>query len=261
MSAIIPPNGRNGRPRTLARWHRRLGLVAAVLVLVLAISGLLLSHAAGLGLDRVSVHAPWLLRHYEIEPRSPPRASKTAAGWLVWIDGRLFLDGRPLVRGFGIPLGTAGLEGMVAVAAEAEVLLLTPEGEVIERIGMESLPGTIEAIGHASGDAIAVLSGGQVHLTRDFLDWEAKPGAAVTWGAARTELPKTVRTRALAAWRGEGLPLTRLLADVHSGRFFGAIGPYLMDAAAIALIALAISGLVIWTRRDANRLKPPKQSG
>ena len=52
-----------------------------------------------------------------------------------------------------------------------------------------------------------------------------------------------------AAYRGSGVPLHRIVADLHSGRFMGPVGPYVMDAAALTLILLAGSGFILWRRR------------
>ena len=41
-------------------WHRRLGLAAAVLAMLLAVTGVLLNRTEALGLDRRFVDAEWL---------------------------------------------------------------------------------------------------------------------------------------------------------------------------------------------------------
>ena len=49
---------------------------------------------------------------------------------------------------------------------------------------------------------------------------------------------------------GEGIPFDRILHDLHSGRFFGALGPWLMDVTGIALLWLVGTGLYnAWRRR------------
>jgi len=50
-------------------------------------------------------------------------------------------------------------------------------------------------------------------------------------------------------FRGEVLPVERVLLDLHSGRFFGKIGPWLFDIAAALLILLSLTGSWIWLRR------------
>ena len=38
----------------------------------------------------------------------------------------------------------------------------------------------------------------------------------------------------------------RWLQDLHSGRFFGPVGVWIMTIAGAALIVLGISGLIVW---------------
>ncbi len=53
---------------------------------------------------------------------------------------------------------------------------------------------------------------------------------------------------------GGGLPLERVVLDLHSGRLFGWLGPYVMDAAALGLLIVAITGLLLAAR-------PPRPPG
>ena len=40
----------------------------------------------------------------------------------------------------------------------------------------------------------------------------------------------------------------RLLQDLHAGRLFGLAGQLLMDLAALLLVVLAFTGVIIWSR-------------
>lgn len=244
MAIQRPNNGRTGVQRFFSRWHRRIGMAASVLVLLLALTGILLSHADKFALYATTVAHPWVARVYDAKLHAPPRAVETAAGWVVWIDGDLYLDGAPLAEGFETLIGTAAAGGMIAVAAPGELLLVNPLGEIVERLGPASLPGRIEAIGGTANGAAAVKTADATFTTRDFLAWQADSGAAVRWNGILAETPQTIVAPALAAHRGAGVPLHRIIADIHSGRILGTWGPYLMDAAAIALMILAISGFI-----------------
>ena len=58
-------------------------------------------------------------------------------------------------------------------------------------------------------------------------------------------------------FRGRGLSLERVILDLHSGRIFNDDwGIYLMDASAIIIIWLSISGTWVWySRRQKQKLK------
>ncbi len=49
-------------------------------------------------------------------------------------------------------------------------------------------------------------------------------------------------------YRGNGLPLERIILDLHSGRMFGTFGEYVMDIVALLFIFLALSGGWMWCR-------------
>ncbi|HSH28473.1 MAG TPA: PepSY domain-containing protein, partial [Thiohalobacter sp.] len=70
----------------------------------------------------------------------------------------------------------------------------------------------------------------------------------VTWAQTDT-LPAELYEELVEHYRGEVLPLERVLLDLHSGRIFGRHGYLVMDVAAVLLIALALSGSLIWLRR------------
>lgn len=252
-------NNRTPLQRVLYRWHRRIGLLAAILVLLLAVTGIMLSHATGLRLQDITITASWITRLYAPEIHAPPLASAIPGGWVVWIDGHLYRNGQPLASGLHALVGAAATKQTIAIASSDEILLLTPEGQVLERLGAASLPGAIEAIGTAAGGAIAVRSAGQVAVTDDFLAWRAAPPTAIRWHKVQAA-PDTVLAAALAAHRGAGISLHRLVTDLHSGRFLGAAGPWLMDAAAIMMIGLAGSGFVMWWKRRGNRVNRDARS-
>lgn len=243
---------RNRLQRFLHRWHRRVGVVAALLVLLLASTGIALSHAVALRLNERMLDAPWLLALYRSEPMAPPRAMHSTAGWLIWIDRHLYLDGRPIADNFAEPLGAAATRDTLAVASGEQLLLLTVSGELLERLDRSALPGPIEAIGNDAQGRIAVRSENRVLISADLLQWRLTTASTIRWASAETEPPQARLEQALHAFRGKGVPASRVVADLHSGRFLGAIGPWLMDASAIALMLLAGSGLWMWWQQHAR---------
>ena len=53
-------------------WHRRIGLLALVLVIILAITGIMLNHTEKLNLDNTFINNSLLLSWYGIEPEEEP---------------------------------------------------------------------------------------------------------------------------------------------------------------------------------------------
>ncbi len=70
----------NRKPKrfTAFLWHRRIGLVALTLVIVLAITGIALNHSETFKLDETYVNTSWLLNWYGIEPEDEPETPAPA---------------------------------------------------------------------------------------------------------------------------------------------------------------------------------------
>lgn len=254
MTRHRPHHLRNRLQRGLQRWHRRLGTIAAAFVLLLAATGLLLAHATTLGLDGRTFDAAWLLHRYGLTPQSPPRALRSAAGDLVWIDGHLYRDGTAVSERFPPLIGLAERTDTIAIAGRDALLLLTCEGALIERLDEASLPGPIRAIGTDASGRMVLRSGGNTFSTEDFLNWSHyEPSLPVRWSQADIDPSPARIESALRAYRGPGVSAARLVTDLHTGRFLGPIGPWLMDASAIALILLAGSGFWMWAHRLRHR--------
>jgi len=247
-------------PRRFHRWfptlHRWLGVGSFVFVILLSITGLALNHSSGLALGQRYVSAEWLLGWYGIQA-PPVTASFTADGHALTLIGeRLYFDDRELIEGVTGLVGVVATQRQIAVATPSDVLLLTPRGELVERVGTTGLlPGEFTAFGGADMSLVYRSAGTLFRSDFDVLaiaPWPAGVGAAIDWSE-----PSGVDPERLGAlqqlYRGRGLTLERLLLDLHSGRAFARSGPWLMDIVAVALIALSLLGMLLWLRRRQVR--------
>ncbi|RLA48040.1 MAG: hypothetical protein DRR04_03710 [Gammaproteobacteria bacterium] len=246
--------GKRPRWRSIRVWHRYLGGSAALCVLILAITGIPLNHTEPLELDSRYIQSNWILDRYGIQaPQAPP--SYRAGDHRVTLMGDNLYLGRRKIEGIYRQLGGAVLfRELLVIAVGDNLLLLTPQGEVIERLGgAGGVPGGIKRIGieSAEGRLVVDSSAGRYHSDANFLHWRRradKAGSAIEW-AVPTPLEATLKVALDNQFRGAILPVERVLLDLHSGRFFGSAGPWIMDAAAVALLMLAISGSWTWFKR------------
>lgn len=228
-------------------WHRRVGLLVAALVAVLAITGLLLNHSDRLGLDRTNIVTGWVVDWYGLTPVEDPVHFRAGEHWVSWIDGAAYANGKRVGEAGGTARGAVAFDSLVAMATSEAVIVFTSEGELVERLGVAFLPGAIARVGTAaSKDRIVIRTpAGQYASDSDLLAWSPF-GDEVVWSQAGTPTD-VVLERQLAAYRGQGLPLSRVLLDLHSGRLFGSVGAAVMDAAAILLLVLVATGIVNWS--------------
>ncbi|MGB5587433.1 MAG: PepSY domain-containing protein [Gammaproteobacteria bacterium] len=244
--------GARSRSASLIIWHRRLGLSAALFVLVLATTGLALNHTAELGLDRRYLEAEWLLNWYGIQ--APAEASVFVAGSLLvtQLGDRVYLGTRAVEEGVGTVGGAVEIDDLVVTAVDGDLLLLTASGERVERLGRkDDVPAGLTGIGTDSeGGLLLRTDAGLYRADEELLRWLAVDAVDVNvvWSTPATADAATL-AELRADYRGRILSLERVLLDLHSGRILGRFGPLLMDLAAILLTLLAVTGVWVWSSR------------
>lgn len=117
-------------------WHRRLGLLALLLVFVLSITGIMLNHTEALKLDERTVSSDILMDWYGINPQGQALKFSTTSHWLAHWDQQLFLNGERLQMSAQTVHGMVETADMLAVALERQLLLIDFDGEVIELMPM-----------------------------------------------------------------------------------------------------------------------------
>ncbi|OGI49557.1 MAG: hypothetical protein A3E57_08680 [Candidatus Muproteobacteria bacterium RIFCSPHIGHO2_12_FULL_60_33] len=236
--------------RQLGAWHRRLGLAAAAILILLVASGLLLNHGDRLGLSRIYVQRPWLLDWYGIHAPAEPRGMALGAHWLSELDGRIYFDRHELSNVRGRLKGAVIFEDTIAVAVENDIWLLTPSGAIIEQLSAaQGVPDGLRALGVDRAGRLVVEAAQGIYTTDSkLLKWRRIAPQAVNW-ARPMEVPPALRAELAQQYRRRELSIERVLVDMHSGRFFGNIGVWLVDLTAVACLGLAVSGLWLWARR------------
>lgn len=239
--------------RSLYIWHRYMGLAAALFVILLTLSGLALNHTEELDLDSRHVQSSTLLEWYGISApddmssyTAGPNAITQAGDLIYWNTGLIPQAQAPLI-------GAVAMADLVVVGIEGKLLLFTPGGELIERLdGAAGVPAGMQAIGLTPGGRLAIQAAHGFYQTdENFLEWHETPTLDAVWSTATLPAP-ALRTALQQAWRSTGLPLERILLDIHSGRILGGWGVYLVDAAAVLFLLLAASGVWLWGKRRAS---------
>ena len=244
------------RPRrsSTRKLHRTVGAGAAVFVIFMVLSGLVINHSNQLGLDRKHISQPLLMDWYGVERVGEITSYRLADRWLSFADARIYIDD-VAVSSLSNPVGAVATESTLVAAGTNELLLLDFNGSLVERIAWStSDAGSIASIGLTGNYRIVVNSAGRLWLAdKQLLTWQPADDEVkdVQW-ASPNPTPVTLQQAISRHYAGGGLSLERVLLDLHSGRIFGSFGILIYDLLALATGFLALSGLALWFRSRRN---------
>lgn len=239
--------------RSLYIWHRYLGLTASLFVIVLAITGLALNHTEELELDSSNVNSSTLLDWYGIHAPDIDNSYQAGLHQITEVGDNIYWDTLKIPGLEGPLIGVIEYSDLIVISTRDRLLLFTTEGELVEQLGSAAgVPPGMQAIGLTTNGNLAIrTTQGYYQTNADFLEWREADSLTATW--SRSEKPSLQLEQELETrWRGSGLPMERIMLDLHSGRILGSWGVYLMDAAAILFVILAITGVWLWGKRRAS---------
>lgn len=230
------------RDKPANRWHRNAGIAAVGVLVYLLATGVPLQFSAELALGQRHIHSAWILDWYGL--RAPQRVMHS--GEVAQIGEQLYRDGR-MVATMSPLRGAVRIGEFLVIAGRGEVLLLPNEADAAPET--THLPVTVNRLGSHDGRAYLDSDGTTLVADALLLNWQpvAEAPPDIKWaavGALADSEAAPYRNR----FRERMLTMERWLQDLHSGRFFGAIGVLIIDLASALMLVLAGTGLVLWSR-------------
>ncbi|MCB0358965.1 MAG: hypothetical protein KDD44_05000, partial [Bdellovibrionales bacterium] len=132
---------KNGWLRAAYKRHRQAGVLCALPIIVLAVTGIALQHAEFFGLERKFITSPALLNWYGMEPSTEPKVIRGDDHWAALVDGVLYIDGRHVGDGIEHINGLGALNDLLVVVSTNSVWLVDASSyQLVEKLGDESLP-------------------------------------------------------------------------------------------------------------------------
>ena len=235
----------------LHKWHRRIGLIASAFIIFLAVTGIVLQHSDELELPKKFLSNGWLLKYYGIKP-NPITTYQLGNQTISHAGETLYLSGNPIDIHAEASLGAVLFSSDIVIATPNALIVVDHDGNVIDEIttqdGLHETPLGIAL----SVENTLVMRGVNTYWESDLslTKWLPYKGPHPKWIAPSMTLP-ALKQVIEKHDMGQQISLERFILDAHSGRFFGRYGVYVIDAAAILLMILAISGIWLWfTRRQ-----------
>lgn len=221
----------------------------AALILLHTMTGLLSQHSNALKLDQRYISWSWLMSHYGIGEAKPDAVFLVENKVLSQFDTQLFVDDKPVTHIHRPLVGGIALEDLTVVATDNALVLLTRDGEFVERMGAEAgVPGPIQNIGTYHGEPVVQARNGMWRSNFMLDKWEPISLEGVSWSIPYP-LPEAVATKLQQFFYGQGVSVEQLLIDVHNGHILGGFGVLLVDILGVLLVVLSFTGLWMWGRR------------
>jgi len=230
--------------------HRLLSIVLIVPLLIVSLTGLILNHTVDFDLSNRHVTNSWIQSRYGMTLEGEPRAfglnGKTYAG--RW-DGQLFYRNQ-IINDSSALIGAVPLRDGTAIVTSEAVHYFGLDGELIESLDSVTLPASPLKRAGRSQDLTLVLENENDTFVsdRNLLEFtEGESSLEVEWSTPVIPKKEDLQTWKIA-FSGDGVPMDRVILDLHSGRLFGSIGKWVYDFVVIGVLMLSASGLVLFFR-------------
>lgn len=238
------------RKRWSRRIHRWSGLILLVPILIASLTGLILNHTVDLDLSNRHVSANWIQARYGMALEGEPTAfglegKAHAAEW----DGKIFF-GNKLIDDESRLVGAVPLRDGTAVVTTGAVHYFGLDGELIETLGSVTLPsGEISRAGRTENLELTLETGeGIFKSDANLLEFSDASAANASAWSEKIVPEESQKQLWKTAFSGEGIPMDRVILDIHSGRFFGNVGKWIYDLTVIGVVILSITGFVLFLR-------------
>lgn len=221
---------------------------------MLSVTGIALNHTEELAMDEKFVTSKWLNQWYGIKPPQIETAFKVEQHWVIQAGGSIYFANQQIDD--GQLLGAVKAEFGFAVATQQKILLLDAEQNLIDILPF-SQPAQ-KAYGKSNALQIE-FANNQYSQPND--DWtELQPIENISLKVLKPveNYPDSLQQQIDLITYSKGITLERLMLDLHSGRFFGSYGHWVVDGFAIIFLVLSLTGFVLYLKRSNKRPKLPK---
>ncbi len=236
----------------MTKWHKRLGLVSAVFVLLLSFTGILLNHTSALHLGKTFVSAPWVLSVYSVE--SPNiRAFAMNENFVSQAGKAIYFDNQRVWVCDGSLQGALIADDYWVALCSESLALFSFDNVLIETIDVTyGLPVPILRVARC-GEGVCIKTKNQaLALDFDSLAWTPIDDLGLVW-LIPSQAPEALRRDISLQAKQRVITLEKVVLDLHAGRFLGGLGPFIMDVVAICFCLLAGTGIYMWSRKRNKR--------
>ena len=186
-------------------WHRRLGLLAMVLMIILAITGILLNHTESLTLDETAVESDALLNWYGLNPKGDAIQFSAGQHTVSQWDKQIFFNHQPLTTSNQQLTGLVAINDLFIASLNNIILLVDNNGEMIEQIDTQHEFNVIKAIGLQNKYLVLKTVTDQVYMADEqIINWHPTKVENIEWSTYNSVDEQQLK-KLKQAYRGQGL--------------------------------------------------------
>ena len=235
--------------KSINQIHKFTGIAVCVFLIHLSITGIFLNHTEDLGLDEKYTASPMILALYNISMPSQEESFLVDNIFISRFGDQVFMGNQPIIKSESPIMGAAFSNQILAIAFANEMILLTQEGELIERISSTAeLPQNIQKLGVSEGILYLKTPNKLWQSSDQAQAWELSDSNFNDW-SNEVIMPDQQTKQIEMYFSGKGVSLEQFFLDLHNGNIIKGFGKWLLDIIAIFLLLLSISGIWIWLKK------------
>jgi hypothetical protein len=235
--------------KSINQIHKFTGIAVCVFLIHLSITGIFLNHTEDLGLDEKYTASPMILALYNISIPSQEESFLVDNIFISRFGDQVFMGNQPIIKSENPIIGAALSNQVLFIAFPNEMVLLTQEGELIERISSTAeLPENIQKLGVSEGILYLKTPNKLWQSSDQAQAWELSDSNFNDW-SNEVIMPDQQTKQIEMYFSGKGVSLEQFFLDLHNGNIIKGFGKWLLDIIAIFLLLLSISGIWIWLKK------------
>lgn len=246
--------------RAFYRWHRRLGVVSALFVLLLCVTGILLNHTHGFRLASHYISSPVVLSLYGRKSPSVLSFNLSNFSIISGVGRQVYARSEAIYSCDSNFVSALTVQDGYLIGCETSIVWMNAENRVLDVIDSSfGWQGSIQTLGVCE-KGVCFQSGSDIYAL-DLTALSIEPVSVGYTAALPVELSIELQAEIQGDHQGGGVSWERLVLDIHAGRFMGAAGPWLMDAVALMFIVLSLTGMYLWFMSTYALRKKQKKRG
>jgi len=235
--------------KSINQLHKFTGIAVCVFLIHLSITGIFLNHTEDLGLDEKYTASPMILALYNISMPSQEESFLVDNLFISRFGDQIFMDNQPVFKSENPIMGATLSNQILFIAFPNEIVLLTQEGELIEKLTTAiGVPANIQKLG-ALNSLLLLKASNQVWESNDEgQEWRVSDSNFNEW-SNEAVMPDEKTQQIESYFLGKVVTLEQFFLDLHNGNIIKGFGKWLLDIIAIFLLLISISGVWIWLRK------------